>query len=73
MTIEIRTWHGWEDGSDDIRLHARWRYLEAFWNADIFAYTGHSHFGHGPLEPWEYSVLASTSAEGQLVLSRRAG
>ena len=55
MTIELRTWHGWEDGSDDIRLHARWRYLEAFWNADIFSYTGHSHFGHGPLEPWEYS------------------
>jgi len=55
MTIELRTWHGWEDGSPDIRLHARWRYLEAFWNADVFAYTGHSHFGHGPLEPWEYS------------------
>lgn len=55
MTVEIRTWHGWEDGSDDIRLHARWRYLEAFWNADVFSYTGHSHFGHGPLEPWEYS------------------
>jgi hypothetical protein len=55
MTVEIRTWHGLEDGSDDIRLHARWRYLEAFWNADVFSYTGHSHFGHGPLEPWEYS------------------
>jgi len=55
MTIEIRTWHGWEDGSDDVRLHARWRYLEAFWHADVFAYTGHSHFGHGPLEPWEYA------------------
>lgn len=55
MTIEIHTWHGVEDGSDDIRLHARWRYLEAFWNADIFSYTGHSHFGHGPLEPWEYT------------------
>jgi len=55
MTLEIRTWHGWEDGSDDVRLHARWRYLEAFWHADVFAYTGHSHFGHGPLEPWEYS------------------
>lgn len=54
MTLEIRTWHGWEDGSDDIRQHAKWRYLEAFWNADVFAYTGHSHFGHGPLEPWEY-------------------
>ena len=55
MTVEIRTWHGWEDGSADIRQHARWRYLEAFWHADVFAYTGHSHFGHGPLEPWEYS------------------
>jgi len=55
MTLEIRTWHGWEDGTPDIRLHARWRYLEAFWNADVFAYMGHSHFGHGPLEPWEYS------------------
>jgi hypothetical protein len=55
MTVELRTWHGWEDGSPDIRLHARWRYLEAFWHADVFAYTGHSHFGHGPLEPWEYS------------------
>ena len=57
MTLEIRTWHGLEDGSDDIRTHARWRYLEAFWNADVFAYTGHSHFGHGPLEPWEYNTL----------------
>lgn len=56
MTIEIRTWHGWEDGSSDIRLHARWRYLEAFWHSDVFAYTGHSHFGHGPLEPWEYNA-----------------
>jgi hypothetical protein len=55
MTVEIRTWHGWEDGSPEIRQRARWRYLEAFWNADVFAYTGHSHFGHGPLEPWEYS------------------
>lgn len=55
MTVEIRTWHGWEDGSPDIRQRARWRYLEAFWHSDVFAYTGHSHFGHGPLEPWEYS------------------
>ncbi len=55
MTVEIRTWHGWEDGSPDIRQRARWRYLEAFWHSDVFAYTGHSHFGHGPLEPWEYA------------------
>ena len=55
MTVEIRTWYGLEDGSWDIREHARWRYLEAFWHADVFSYTGHSHFGHGPLEPWTYS------------------
>ncbi|HTM19670.1 MAG TPA: hypothetical protein VL172_04155 [Kofleriaceae bacterium] len=55
MTIELRTFHGLEDGSSDIRLHARWRYLEAFWHGDVFTYTGHSHFGHGPLEPWDYS------------------
>ena len=55
MTLELRTWHGLEDGSPDIRQRARWRYLEAFWNADVFAYTGHSHFGHGPLEPWTYA------------------
>ncbi len=55
MMVEIRTWHGWEDGSPDIRQRARWRYLEAFWHSDVFAYTGHSHFGHGPLEPWEYA------------------
>ena len=54
MTVEVRTWYGWEDGSPDIRQRARWRYLEAFWHGDVFAYTGHSHFGHGPLEPWEY-------------------
>lgn len=54
MTIEVRTWYGVEDGSPEIRQRARWRYLEAFWHGDVFAYTGHSHFGHGPLEPWEY-------------------
>jgi hypothetical protein len=56
MTVELRTFYGWEDGSPEARLHARWRYLEAFWHADVFAYTGHSHFGHGPLEPWTYGA-----------------
>ncbi len=55
MTVEVRSWYGVEDGSPEIRQRARWRYLEAFWHGDVFAYTGHSHFGHGPLEPWEYS------------------
>ena len=55
MTIEIRTYYGREDGQPDWRQAARNRYLEAFWHADVFSYTGHSHFGHGPLEPVEYS------------------
>ncbi len=55
MTIELRTYWGREDGQTDWRQAARNRYLEAFWNADVFTYTGHSHFGHGPLEPVEYS------------------
>jgi hypothetical protein len=54
MTVELRTYYGREDGSPDIRQRARWRYLEAFWHGDVFTYTGHSHFGHGPLEPWDY-------------------
>jgi hypothetical protein len=54
MTIELRTFWGLEDGSAEIKQRAIWRYLEAFWHADVFSYTGHSHFGHGPLEPTHY-------------------
>ena len=56
MTVELRTFYGYEDGSPEVRQRARWRYLEAFWHGDVFAYTGHSHFGHGPLEPWTYGA-----------------
>ena len=54
VTIEVRTFYGYEDGSPDARQHAQWRYLEAFWYGDVFLYNGHSHFGHGPLEPVLY-------------------
>jgi hypothetical protein len=54
ITLELRTYYGREDGQPDWREAARNRYLDAFWNADVFSYTGHSHFGHGPLEPVEY-------------------
>lgn len=54
LTIEVRTFYGVEDGSDDARQHAQWRYREAFWYGDVFLYNGHSHFGHGPLEPTLY-------------------
>ncbi len=70
MELELRFYYGDEDGSHDIRKHARWRYLEAFWHGDIFAYTGHSHFGHGPLRPdgyasynfpWRYQTMLVNS------------
>ncbi len=54
MTVELRTYWGLEDGDPTSRQHAQWRYLEAFWHGDVFAYAGHSHFGHGPLEPTAY-------------------
>lgn len=54
LTIEVRSFYGYEDGTADARQHAQWRYLEAFWYGDVFLYNGHSHFGHGPLEPTLY-------------------
>ena len=54
VTVEVRSFYGYEDGSPDARQHAQWRYLEAFWHGDVFLYNGHSHFGHGPLEPTLY-------------------
>lgn len=54
VTIEVRSYYGQEDGSPDARQHAQWRYLEAFWYGDVFVYNGHSHFGHGPLEPTNF-------------------
>jgi hypothetical protein len=67
MTIEVRTFYGYEDGSDDIRQHAEWRYLEAFWYGDVFMYNGHSHFGHGPLEPFLYNA-GNFNANYQIML-----
>ena len=54
VTVEVRSFYGYEDGSPEARQHAQWRYLEAFWHGDVFLYNGHSHFGHGPLEPTMY-------------------
>ena len=54
VTVEVRSFYGMEDMSDAARQHAQWRYLEAFWYGDVFLYNGHSHFGHGPLEPTGY-------------------
>jgi hypothetical protein len=57
MTVEVRSFWGLEDdGTADTKQRAVWRYLEAFWYGDVFAYAGHSHFGHGPLEPTNYGA-----------------
>jgi hypothetical protein len=55
MIIEVHLYYGREDGRPEYRQVAEWRYLEAFWYSDIFSYSGHSHFGHGPLEPFDYN------------------
>lgn len=52
--LNVRFFYGYEDGSPEARQKATWRYLEAFWHGDVFLYNGHSHFGHGPLEPTAY-------------------
>lgn len=52
--VEVKSFYGYEDGSFEARQRAQWRYLEAFWHGDVFIYNGHSHFGHGPLEPTLY-------------------
>jgi hypothetical protein len=54
VKVEVRSFYGYEDGSPEARQKAQWRYLEAMWHGDVFLYNGHSHFGHGPLEPTLY-------------------
>lgn len=54
MTVELRSYWGYEDGKPEWREAARRRYLEGMWHGDVFLYQGHSHFGHGPLEPSGY-------------------
>ena len=53
--LNVRFFYGYEDGTPEARQKATWRYLEAFWHGDVFLYNGHSHFGHGPLEPTAYA------------------
>jgi hypothetical protein len=54
QTVEVRFFYGDEASNDTAKLHAEWRYYEAFWYGDVFLYNGHSHFGNGPLDPQHY-------------------
>src|SRR5207249_2672150 len=56
MLFQLRAYWGYEDGTPERRQAARWRYLEGMWHGDVFLYQGHSHFGHGPLEPSDYAA-----------------
>ncbi|MBF0209191.1 MAG: hypothetical protein HQK53_20225 [Oligoflexia bacterium] len=55
-TIEIRTYYGNEDGSEEARNNSKMRYLEAFKNGDVVIYNGHSHMGESSLSPSLYKV-----------------
>jgi hypothetical protein len=68
MTVELRSFWGYEDGTPERRQQARWRYLEAMWHGDVFLYQGHSHFGHGPLEPTGYTSANFPSDRYQTML-----
>lgn len=54
LVLELRTFFGSEDGFPEARERARARYREAFKQADVLLYNGHSHFGWGPLDPQQY-------------------
>jgi hypothetical protein len=54
ITLEIRSYFGREEGDNDVRMHAKWRFLEAFWYGDVFLYNGHSHLGYSALSTEEY-------------------
>lgn len=51
VPIELRTYYG--DEEIDTQSAVR-RYTAAFRDADVFQYTGHSHLGSGPLDPFNY-------------------
>jgi hypothetical protein len=68
VTVQIRAYWGHEDGRPDWRQAARWRYLEGMWNGDVFLYQGHSHFGHGPLEPTGYMTNNFPADRYQIML-----
>lgn len=55
MDLEIRSFYGDDNGNPRVEEAARQRYREAFGNADVFIYNGHSHLGEGALDPTRYA------------------
>lgn len=52
LTVRLHAYYG--DEGSAWSTQARARYLEAWRNADVFIYSGHSHLGSGPLDPTNF-------------------
>ncbi len=56
IAVEIRSFYGNDTGTEEEKRAAHARFQEAFWNADIFIYNGHSHLGASMLHPSLYQA-----------------
>jgi hypothetical protein len=52
ITVRLHAYYG--DEGSAWSQQARARYLDAWRNADVFIYSGHSHLGSGPLDPTNF-------------------
>jgi hypothetical protein len=54
VTLEVRAYYGDEESFSSGAVS---RYRQAFRDADVFQYTGHSHLGAGPLDSRNFSAM----------------
>lgn len=52
LSVKIHTYYGDEGSAWSQQAHQR--YVDAWRDADVFVYSGHSHLGSGPLDPGNY-------------------
>jgi hypothetical protein len=54
LNVRVHTYYG--DEGSAWSASARARYIDAWRNADVFIYSGHSHLGSGPLDPGNFTM-----------------
>jgi hypothetical protein len=54
LNVRVHTYYG--DEGSAWSASARARYVDAWRNADVFVYSGHSHLGSGPLDPGNFTM-----------------
>lgn len=54
LTVRLHAYYG--DEGSAWSATARARYVDAWRNADVFVYSGHSHLGSGPLDPSNFRM-----------------